>query len=127
MRHSRGLFGAFLGLLVGYAVTPATAADGQMTWGVHISLAPTWFDPAEAPGFITPFMLYSIRGALAEDLKRNPGLTLKPTTIPGTFWLLVTEELGFLGGPRVRPLATGCRGSSAGSGCPRRLSRPRRP
>ena len=46
MRHSRGLFGALLALLlVGYTVSPAIAADGQMTWGVHISLAPTWFDP----------------------------------------------------------------------------------
>jgi peptide/nickel transport system substrate-binding protein len=54
MRHSRGLLGAFLALLlVGYTVSPAIAADGQMTWGVHISLAPTWFDPAEAPGIIT--------------------------------------------------------------------------
>jgi hypothetical protein len=56
MRHSRGLLGAFLALLlVGYTVLPAIAADGQMTWGVHISLAPTLFDPAEAPGIITPF------------------------------------------------------------------------
>jgi peptide/nickel transport system substrate-binding protein len=36
MRHSRGLLGAFLALLlVGYTVSPAIAADGQMTWGVH--------------------------------------------------------------------------------------------
>ena len=28
-----------------------------MTWGAHISLAPTWFDPAETSGIITPFML----------------------------------------------------------------------
>ena len=26
------------------------APKGQLTWGVHISLAPTWFDPAETPG-----------------------------------------------------------------------------
>ena len=26
----------------------AAAPDGQITWGVHISLAPTWFDPAGA-------------------------------------------------------------------------------
>ena len=37
-------------------------------------------------------IVYSIRGALAEELKRTPGLTLKPTTIPGTFWLLFTEQ-----------------------------------
>src|SRR5439155_1169250 len=31
-------------------IAPAGAApEGQMTWGVHISLAPTWFDPVETP------------------------------------------------------------------------------
>src|SRR5262249_46831277 len=30
---------------------------------------------------------YSIRGALAEELQRTPGLTLKPTMIPGSSWL----------------------------------------
>jgi len=24
----------------------ATGPEGQLTWGVHVSLAPTWFDPA---------------------------------------------------------------------------------
>src|SRR6185436_9856130 len=37
-------------------------------------------------------IVYSIRGALAEELKRTSGLTLKPTAIPGTFWLLFTEQ-----------------------------------
>ena len=37
---------------------------GQLTYGVHISLAPTWFDPAETPGLITPFMLlYALHDA----------------------------------------------------------------
>ena len=43
-------------MIVGFAAAPAAAADGQLTWGVHVSLAPTWFDPAEAPGIITPYM-----------------------------------------------------------------------
>jgi peptide/nickel transport system substrate-binding protein len=78
MRHSRGLFGAFLGLLlVGNTVSPARAADGQMTWGVHISLAPTWFDPAEAPGIITPFMLYyALHDALVKPM---PGQRMAPS------------------------------------------------
>jgi peptide/nickel transport system substrate-binding protein len=42
------------------AAGPAAAApSGQLTWAVHISLAPTWFDPAETPSLITPFMVLS--------------------------------------------------------------------
>ena len=44
-----------------------------MTWGVHISLAPTWFDPAETQGIITPFMvLYALHDALAKAMPGNP-------------------------------------------------------
>jgi peptide/nickel transport system substrate-binding protein len=35
---------------------------------------------------------YSIRGALAEELQRTPGLTLKPNYPPGTFWLVFPEQ-----------------------------------
>jgi peptide/nickel transport system substrate-binding protein len=57
---------------------PADAApEGQMTWGVHVSLAPTWFDPAETPGIITPFMLmYALHDGMA---KAMPGNTLAPS------------------------------------------------
>src|SRR5438445_11462596 len=53
---------------------PAIAApEGQMTWGVHISLAPTWFDPAETLGIITPFMvMYAMHDALAKAMPGNP-------------------------------------------------------
>jgi ABC-type transport system substrate-binding protein len=57
------------------AVVPVAAAapEGQMTWGVHISLAPTWFDPAETQGIITPFMvMYAIHDALAKAMPGNP-------------------------------------------------------
>ena len=40
-------------------VARAGGPEGQLTWGVHISLAPTWFDPAETPGIITPFSVMS--------------------------------------------------------------------
>ena len=44
-----------------------------MTWGVHISLAPTWFDPAETPGIITPFMvLYALHDAMVKAMPGNP-------------------------------------------------------
>ena len=50
---------AALGLGVG-AASPARAASpaGQLVYAVHISLAPTWFDPAETPSLVTPYMLY---------------------------------------------------------------------
>jgi peptide/nickel transport system substrate-binding protein len=51
--------------------TGAAAPEGQMTWGVHISLAPTWFDPAETSGVITPFMvLYGLHDALVKPMRR---------------------------------------------------------
>ncbi len=41
------------------------APAGQMTWAVHFSLAPTFFDPAETPGIITPFLvLYALHDGL---------------------------------------------------------------
>ena len=45
------------------------APEGQLVWGVHISLAPTWFDPAETPGIITPFMvLYALHDAMVKPM-----------------------------------------------------------
>jgi peptide/nickel transport system substrate-binding protein len=49
----------------------AFAADpeGQLTWGVHISLAPIWFDPADISGIITPFMLlYALHDAVVKPM-----------------------------------------------------------
>jgi peptide/nickel transport system substrate-binding protein len=38
----------------GGTAAQAANATGQIVYGVHISLAPTWFDPAETPSLITP-------------------------------------------------------------------------
>ena len=56
-------------LLLGIA-RPATAApEGTMTWGVHITLASRWLDPAETEGIITPFMvLYALHDALVKPM-----------------------------------------------------------
>ena len=60
------------------AAPGAAAPEGQMTWGVHVTLAPTWFDPAETPGIGTPFMLlYALHDALVKPMPGNamaPGL-----------------------------------------------------
>lgn len=58
---------------------PAFAAgpDGQLTWAIHVSLAPTWFEPAETPAIITPFMvLYALHDALVKPM---PGHALAPS------------------------------------------------
>ena len=61
---------AALGAAAGVA-EPARAAlpQGQITYAVHISLAPTWLDPAETSGIITPFMLlYALHDAMAKGM-----------------------------------------------------------
>jgi peptide/nickel transport system substrate-binding protein len=47
--------------------------SGQMTWAIHVTIAPTWFDPAETPGVITPFMfMYAMHDALVKPMPGNP-------------------------------------------------------
>ena len=71
-----------IALLAALALTapagPTSAAPtGQITWGVHISLAPTYFDPAETPGLSTPFMvLYALHDAVAKPM---PGQAFAPS------------------------------------------------
>jgi peptide/nickel transport system substrate-binding protein len=53
---------------------------------------------------------YSIRGTLAEELRRTPGLTLAPNYPPGTFWLVFPDQWTTPGSPwadkRVRLAAS---------------------
>jgi len=65
-------------VLMTLAVAPALGApEGQLTWAFHVSLAPTWFDPAETPGLITPFkFLYAMHDALVKSM---PGNALAPS------------------------------------------------
>jgi len=69
-----------LGLLVlsvvalataGLVVPAAAAPEGQMTWAIHVTLAPKWLDPGETEAVATPFMvLYPLHDAL---VKLGPG------------------------------------------------------
>jgi len=64
---------AVLGLIGGAPRFVLAETQSQLTWGVHISLAPTWFDPAETPGLITPYMvLYALHDAVAKPMPDNP-------------------------------------------------------
>src|SRR5438876_3456078 len=68
MRQSIGT-ALVIALLTLTAASGAAAPEGQMTWAVHISLAPTWFDPAETSGIITPFMvLYALHDAMVKPM-----------------------------------------------------------
>jgi peptide/nickel transport system substrate-binding protein len=52
---------------------PARSADSRLVYASHISLAPTWFDPAETPGIVTPFMLlYALHDGLVKPMPGNP-------------------------------------------------------
>src|SRR3989454_8112363 len=91
MRHVRGLFASLLVLAIMTVGAPRSAAApgdapvgradapvGQMSWAVHVSVAPTWFDPAETSGSITSFMiLYALHDAMVKPMPGNqvaPGL-----------------------------------------------------
>jgi len=56
----------------GHRAALAASPDGQLIWAVHVSLAPTWFDPAETPGMITPFLLlYALHDAMVKPMPGN--------------------------------------------------------
>src|SRR5262245_2499001 len=60
-------------IVLSVATLAAASPEGQMTWGIHVSLAPTWFDPAETQGIATPFMvLYALHDALVKPMPGNP-------------------------------------------------------
>ena len=65
---------AALGLAAGVPRLASAAAgpEGQLTWGIHTTLAPAWLDPADTPGFITPFMeLYALHDAVVKPMPGN--------------------------------------------------------
>ena len=67
------LLAALLCLPASPGAGAAAGPEGQLTWAVHISLAPTWFDPAETPGMITPYMvLYALHDALMKPMPGQP-------------------------------------------------------
>src|SRR3954451_24434516 len=69
---------AALGFTAGApGISLAFEPQGQLIWAAHVSLAPTWFDPAEASGIITPFLvLYALHDAMVKPM---PGTALAPS------------------------------------------------
>jgi peptide/nickel transport system substrate-binding protein len=51
------------------AAAPALAAEGELRWGLHVTLAAKWLDPAETEAFNTPYMvLYAVHDALVKPM-----------------------------------------------------------
>src|SRR5262249_35197727 len=65
---------AFLSIVFGSAglARVAQGATGQMTWAVHVTIAPRWLDPADTETAITPFMvLYALHDALVKPMPKG--------------------------------------------------------
>jgi peptide/nickel transport system substrate-binding protein len=82
-----------IALFLSFAAASAVVAapEGQLTWAVHVSLAPAWFDPAETAGIITPFMfLYALHDALVKSM---PGQPLAPSLAES--WTVSPDNLTY--------------------------------
>ena len=56
--------------------TAGAAPDGQLTWAVHTTLVPAYFDPAETFNVTSFMVLYGLQDALVKPM---PGKSLSPS------------------------------------------------
>jgi peptide/nickel transport system substrate-binding protein len=67
----------FLMILTIGASSGAAGPEGQMTWALHFSPTPVWFDPAETSGGPTQYVLiYALHDAM---VKPSPGHAMAPS------------------------------------------------
>src|SRR5678815_3544986 len=77
MRPRTRIMGLVLALALGAPAPVMAAPEGQMSWALHFSLAPTLFEPAETPGVVSPFMiLYALHDAVVKPM---PGRSMAPS------------------------------------------------
>ena len=78
MRHIRGLFATWLVLMLStVGICGAAPAEGQMTWGLHFSPTPGWFDPSELAGTVTSYhTLYALHDAM---IRPSPSQPMSPS------------------------------------------------
>ena len=54
------------------AAAQKNTPSGQMTWAIHVTLAPSWLDPSETLALATPYMLlYAVHDALLKPMPDN--------------------------------------------------------
>src|SRR3989441_4947774 len=67
--RARSMIVAVVLLLLAFAGPAVAAPQGTLTWGLHVTLAAKWLDPADTEAFINPFMvLYAIHDALVKPM-----------------------------------------------------------
>jgi peptide/nickel transport system substrate-binding protein len=78
-------------LFAGLPAAAEAAPEGQLTLALHFSLAPTWFDPADTSGLITPFwILYALHDALVKPM---PGKSMAPSLAES--WTVSSDGLTY--------------------------------
>jgi peptide/nickel transport system substrate-binding protein len=56
-------------LVVATPTVGHAAPEGELRWGLHVTLAARWLDPAETEAFSTPFMvMYAVHDALVKPM-----------------------------------------------------------
>ena len=78
MKHRIALLIGILVCMAGLMQSPQaqTTPTGELVYAMHVTLSPSWFDPAETPAQITPFgILYALHDALVRPL---PGERMGP-------------------------------------------------
>jgi peptide/nickel transport system substrate-binding protein len=67
-RQSMLLF-AVVVLTLGWAhgIDAQRQPAGELVYAMHVTLAPTWFDPAENGGLITPFAVRELVASVSND------------------------------------------------------------
>ena len=78
-------------IAVTFVIPAPVAAQSQMTWAVHITLAPTWFDPAEHTGIVTLMkVLYALHDAMVKPM---PGSAMAPSLAES--WSMSKDGLSY--------------------------------
>src|SRR5438477_10756600 len=91
------------------APSRALAAEGELRWGLHVTLAPKWLDPAETEAFNTPYMImYAVHDALVKPMPAGmttPSLaeSLKESPDPHTYTFTLRKTAKFHDGAPVTP------------------------
>ncbi len=105
-----GFWRHFIVLVVLCCGFPSAAPEGTRTAGVHVSLAPIWFDPAATSGIVTPYrVMHAPRDAMIKPMpegNRSPGTPRSWTMSKDrlTWDFVLREEMKFHNGEAVTAL-----------------------